>query len=95
MNKMDSIVLKSSLVMIAILNIIGIFGYLTFADNLEKSILSKSSNADILECDYKGSFKIQLARIFVIITIIASTLPCILPAKETYFTIIKNKSVTD
>ncbi len=53
---MDKMVSHASLIMIVIYMIIGTFGYLTFADNLNEALLKPSNNGNILECDYKGSF---------------------------------------
>jgi amino acid permease len=74
---------------------IGVFGYLTFADNLENSIQDPRTSGNILECDYKGSLTIQIARLFLIIAVIAATPSCFMPAKETYFSLVKLKYPTD
>jgi amino acid permease len=55
---MDKIVGKASVFMVLIYIVIGTFGYLTFADDLENSILSDKTSGNILECDYKGALSI-------------------------------------
>lgn len=95
MKTMDKMVSNASVIMIIIYSIIGTFGYLTFTDNLSEALLKPSNNGNILECDYKGSFKIQLARLFVIVAVITATPTCIIPAKETYFSLIKAKNITN
>lgn len=56
--KMDKVVIRASTGMLLVYLPVGIFGYLTFADKLETSLLSPSTSGNILECDYKGSMSI-------------------------------------
>ena len=59
---MDKIVIRASMGIVIIYMLVGVFGYLTFADQLSTSLMSKSANGNILECDYKGSRLIQFVR---------------------------------
>lgn len=56
--KMDKVLIRASTVILLIYLPIGVFGYLTFADKLDSSLLSESTSGNILECDYKGSLSI-------------------------------------
>lgn len=78
---MDKVLNRSSKVMIILYFIIGIFGYLTFADDLNNSLLHSSTSGNILECNYNRSELVQLARFFVVVAIISSSLFCFIPAK--------------
>ncbi|TNV85592.1 hypothetical protein FGO68_gene1283 [Halteria grandinella] len=88
-SRMDKVVKRASTAMILVYVPMGIFGYLTFADNLGQTLLSEKTSGNILECDYKGSRSIQFARLFVIVAILASTPFCFIPAKDTYFSLIR------
>jgi len=55
---MDKVVGRASVQMVFIYVSVGVFGYLTFSDNLEVTIYSPSTSGNILECDYKGSLAI-------------------------------------
>ena len=86
---MDKVVIRSSAAMVFLYSLIGVVGYLTFADRINETILSEETNGNILECDYGGPLLgIQLARACVIIAIIGASLICILPAKTTYFDLL-------
>ena len=53
--RMDKVIKRASAAMIFVYIPIGVFGYLTFADNLQDTLLSPSTSGNILECDYRGS----------------------------------------
>ena len=46
---MDRVLLKGSSLMITIYFFVGFFGYVTFADKLNTSLLDPTTNANILE----------------------------------------------
>lgn len=60
---MDKIVMRASWGSIIIYLLVGIFGYLTFADNIEETLLHSKTNGNILECDYKGSTSIEIVKL--------------------------------
>jgi amino acid permease len=49
LRKMDRVLLKGSSLMITIYFFVGFFGYVTFADKLNTSLLDPTTNANILE----------------------------------------------
>jgi amino acid permease len=49
LKKMDKILLKGSSMMITIYFFVGFFGYITFADKLDTSLLDPKTNGNILE----------------------------------------------
>ena len=53
--------------------------------------MDPATSGNILECDYLGSPLIQLARLFVVVAIIASTPFCFIPSKETYLELVRPK----
>jgi amino acid permease len=53
--RMNKVVRRASVCMLFVYVPIGVFGYLTFADNLTNSLLSPKTSGNILECDYRGS----------------------------------------
>ena len=55
---MDKVVGRASVQMVFIYVTVGVFGYLTFADNLEATITNPKTSGNILECDYKDSLTI-------------------------------------
>ena len=55
---MDKVVGRASVQMVFIYVSVGVFGYLTFADNIEATLTNPKTSGNILECDYKGSLTI-------------------------------------
>ena len=49
---MDKVVRRASVKMVFIYVSVGVFGYLTFADNIEATITNPKTSGNILECDY-------------------------------------------
>ena len=46
---MDRVLLKGSSLMVVIYFFVGFFGYVTFADKLDSTLLNSSTNGNILE----------------------------------------------
>lgn len=83
--KMNKVVVRASKYMMIIYLIIGIFGYLIFSDKLEATLHCPTTGGNILECDFNGSFSIQVARFFVTIALVAAAPLCFIPAKTSFF----------
>eukprot|EP00347_Sterkiella_histriomuscorum_P013193 403365653 len=95
LNRMDRIILRSSYGIVLIYLVIGIFGYLTFSDKISKQLMNPEHNGNILECDYQGSRLIQCARLSVIVSLIATTPLCIIPAKQAYMQMTNMRDISD
>ncbi|CDW85040.1 UNKNOWN [Stylonychia lemnae] len=95
LNRMDRIILRSSIGTVFIYLIIGIFGYLTFVDKIQEQILDPKRNGNILECDYQGSKLVQLARASVTFSLIATVPLCLIPAKDSYMQMVGIRELND
>lgn len=52
---MDRVIVRTSVGVIIVYFIVGVTGYLTFADRVNEQLLNPETSGNILECDYKGS----------------------------------------
>ena len=61
--------------------VVGVAGYLIFADRAEEQLLSESRSKNVLEADFGDSKLIQLSRYLIMVAVIAAAPLAVLPAK--------------
>jgi amino acid permease len=93
---MDKVLFRSSLTAVFIYVVVGCFGYLTFAMSEEQThdqLWASKRSKDILEADYgdEAGLLIKFCLFSVLITVICATPIALLPAKESFFSLITNK----
>ena len=75
--------------------IVGITGYLIFADRAESQIIDESRSKNILEADFGDSMIIQASRYFILVCVIAAAPLAFLPAKFAFETLVYKMKMTD
>ena len=78
---MNKVLWKANSIAVACYLLVGISGYLVFADRAEEQLLDESRSKNILEADFGDSKLIQVSRYFILVAVIAAAPLAVLPAK--------------
>jgi len=81
---MNKVLFRANSIAVVVFFIVGVFGYLIFADRAKEQLQDKSRSTNILEADFGDSYMIQASRYLIMIAVIAAAPLAILPAKYAY-----------
>lgn len=69
------------MIAVACFTLVGVSGYLIFADRAQEQLLDDSKSKNILEADFGDSFIVQMSRYLILVAVIAAAPLAVLPAK--------------
>jgi amino acid permease len=81
---MDKVLIQANSTAVVVYILVGVTGYLIFADRAEEQLQDQDRSRNILEADFGDSVLIQFARYLILIAVIAAAPLAILPAKHAY-----------
>jgi len=79
--KMNTVLWRANGIAVACFLLVGISGYLIFADKAQEQLIDDSRSKNILEADFGDDILIQLSRYLILVAVIAAAPMAVLPAK--------------
>ena len=92
--QMNTVLLRTNSIALVIFLIVGVVGYLIFADRPEEQLIDESRSKNILEADFGDNGLIQACRYFILVCVIAAAPMAFLPAKFAYETMVYRMKMT-